>query len=61
MNNDQKHELGKEAVKTVNELSSDKFKVIVTGREDAILVAEKIIEIMERIETSEDDIPDYWP
>lgn len=44
MTNDEKHELGEEAVKIVNELSSGRYKVIVPGREDAIQVADKIID-----------------
>lgn len=44
MTNDEKHELGEEAVKIVNELSSGRYKVIVPGREDAIKVAEKLID-----------------
>lgn len=43
MNKDQKHELGIEAVNIVNELSSGRYKVIVPGREDAVQVAEKIL------------------
>ena len=55
MTNDQRHELGVEAVKIVNELSSGNFKVIMPGREDAIQVAEKLIEKLNKILLGEDD------
>ena len=54
MTNDQRHELGLEAVKIVNELSTGKFRVIVPGREDAIEVAERIIEKLDYILLRED-------
>lgn len=50
MDNKQKQLLGEAAVTIVNELSSGKFKVIVPSREDAIEVAEKIIDRLIRIQ-----------
>lgn len=47
MTEDKKHEFGKEAVKIVNELSSGKYRVIVPGKEDAIKVADKILNLLD--------------
>lgn len=47
MTNEQKHQLGKEAVKIVNDLSSGSFKVVYPGKEDAIEVADKILNLLE--------------
>ena len=47
MNDDDMHQLGIKLVNIVNKISTDKFRVIVPGRENAIQVAEEMLELLE--------------